>query len=261
MTADQILGDFNPHPVSQDYFLNGAVSAFQPKQGYRAGMDAVFLASAVRPKPGEHVLEAGMGVGVPSLCLAHRMPKISITGIEQSQFYSQLAQKNIMENNCNGRVQVICTDFHVAIRGGGVLAGQLEGFDHAFANPPFYDEDRGSQSSLDLRRAARNMPAKDLLYWVKALAALVRPGGTVTLIHRPEHLHSLLTACGRTLGNVQIAPLYPRVGASASRIIFQATKGSGAPLKLWQGLVLHSEDNQYTAGADRILRHADAFPW
>ena len=43
--------------LSQDSFLNGRVTLFQPERGYRAAIDPVFLAACIPACPGEKVLE------------------------------------------------------------------------------------------------------------------------------------------------------------------------------------------------------------
>ena len=46
---------------TEDHLLNGRVALRQPRQGFRAGLDAVLLAAFIPAKPGEAVLEAGPG--------------------------------------------------------------------------------------------------------------------------------------------------------------------------------------------------------
>jgi len=62
-----------------DDFLGGRVSVVQPQAGHRAGSDAVWLAAAVAALAGEHVLDAGAGVGVAGLCLLARIPEVRVT--------------------------------------------------------------------------------------------------------------------------------------------------------------------------------------
>ncbi|MEO0665427.1 MAG: methyltransferase, partial [Pseudomonadota bacterium] len=70
-----------------DAFLGGRVKAWQPRHGYRAGVDAVLLAAACPAKAGESVLELGCGVGVASLCLAARTGAVP-TGVEIQPAYA-----------------------------------------------------------------------------------------------------------------------------------------------------------------------------
>ena len=67
----------------EDYLLDKRVKIFQPDDGYRASVDAVFLSALVgSAAPGERILDIGSGTGAVSLCLAHRFPACEITGLE-----------------------------------------------------------------------------------------------------------------------------------------------------------------------------------
>src|SRR6056297_2259973 len=68
---------------TRDALLGGRVWLRQPARGYRAGVDAVFLAAACPARPGARVLDLGCGVGAAALCLAARVPDLAITGVER----------------------------------------------------------------------------------------------------------------------------------------------------------------------------------
>ena len=78
--------------------------------------------------------------------------------------------------------------------------------------------------------------------------------GTVTIVHRAETLGKLLTFMEPKFGDIRIAPLYARVGSAASRVIVQGVKGSKAPMMLLPGMILHTEDNNFTPDAEAVLR-------
>src|SRR5690242_10913614 len=59
--------------LTDDEFLGGRVKLWQPKDGFRAGLDSVMLAAAVQVKPGARVCDLGVGVGTASVCLAARV--------------------------------------------------------------------------------------------------------------------------------------------------------------------------------------------
>ena len=69
--------------LTHDAFLGGKLQLLQPKNGYRAGVDPVFLAATVNAKEGETVLDLGCGVGAAALCLGTRIPSLKLTGVER----------------------------------------------------------------------------------------------------------------------------------------------------------------------------------
>jgi tRNA1(Val) A37 N6-methylase TrmN6 len=89
---------------------------------------------------------------------------------------------------------------------------------------------------------------------------MLQPRGSVTVVHRADSLGQLLDGMQNRFGDIRIAPLFPRRGTPASRILVQAIKGSKAPLQILPGIVLHDEGNGFTPDADAVLRGGAAFP-
>ena len=69
----------------------------------------------------------------------------------------------------------------------------------------------------------------------------------------------LFAAMEGRFGDIRIAPLYPRGGAPASRVIVQGVKDSRAPLQILPGLVLHEAGTRFTPEAEEILRDGTAW--
>ena len=61
-------------------------------------------------------------------------------------------------------------------------------------------------------------------------------------------------------GDIAVAPLFPRAGFAATRIIVQGVKGSRAPTQLLPGLVLHGDDGKFSPSAEAVLRDGAAWP-
>lgn len=233
--------------VTEDRLLDGKVRLLQPEAGYRAAIDPVLLAAAVAAAAGERVLDAGSGAGAASLCLAWRCPDISIKGIEFDPQAVALARRNIALNELTGRVEAILGSIAApppALAGGG--------FDQAMANPPYQAD--GTRPADPGRAAAHIEGDLGLAEWVLACLALLRPKGTLTLIHRADRLDALLTALHGKAGEVAILPLWPMDGRPAKRVLVRARKGVRGPASLLPGLVLHRADGRYTPAAEAILR-------
>ncbi len=250
---------------TEDAFLDGQLHILQPRKGFRAGIDSVMLAAAVPARAGERVFEAGSGPGVAALCLLKRVADVCLTGVERNPQYAALAMENARRNGLGQRATFIAGDALLAGKASGPpqLVKAAGGFHHAFANPPFHQA-RAAQISPDAGKAAAHVqgPATTLADWVRALARMVRPKGTVTLILPATALPTLLGAMQAAhLGGIRVAPLWPRTGQPASRIIVQGRRNVKTPARLLPGLVLHDAANAFTEEAENILRHAAAFDW
>ena len=254
--------------LTSDAFLGGALEILQPANGYRAGLDAVLLAAACGAGAGEaaHVLDAGAGVGVAGLCVARRIADAHVTLVEREPVLAGIARENVVRNKLTERVQIVELD--IATGGAGFhRAGEIDagiragGFSHVIANPPYFAEGRGTRPPGDLKAAAHQMADGALDQWCRFLTTASAGDGLVTIIHRAEALGALLDGLDRRFGALRVLPLYPRTGAEAHRVIVQGRKGSRAPLKLLQGLVLHGAGNAFVPAIDAVLRDGAALDW
>lgn len=247
----------NPAPeTTRDAFLDGRLTIKQPASGPRTAIDALFLAAAVPAIAGkkQRVLEAGAGTGVASLALCARVGDAQLTGVEVQPGLAALARENARLNNFSERCRIIEADImapaHVLEDAGLVR----ESFDHVAANPPFYASGQHREAADPQVARAYGAKPGDLEKWVRFLAAMAAPRATMTMIHRAEMLGELLALFEGRFGALAVYPLFAREGAPAKRILVQGIKGSRAPVELFQGLILHKPDGDYTETADGVLR-------
>ena len=242
--------------IREDAFLDGQLKIRQPVKGYRAGADPVFLAAAVPARPGDRVLELGCGVGTAFLCLANRVPDLTICAVEKTASSAELARKNAQ---AAGVKALVCTADLAA------LPPEItsEPFDHVLFNPPFFDRGTGSRSPDASRERARG--AKETVnFWIDVGLKRLRTGGTLTLIHRVPALPETLSGLGMRAGGTTILPLQPRVGREAKLFLLNAIKGSKSNFTLLSPLVLHEgerhekDGESYTDTAKSVLRDGAA---
>lgn len=246
-----------PQGVTRDAFLGGRLTILQPQQGPRAGSDAVMLAAAIPAQEGrgESLLEAGMGAGVVALALAHRIGDARVAGIEIQPDLVALARENVRLNDLESRVTVLQGDVTGPFSHFEDLRLSPASFDHVAANPPFHDAGRARPAQSVAKQRAHMLGEGELEQWIRFLAAMAAPHGTLSLIHRADALGTLLPLLERRFGGLIVFPLFPRRGEAATRIILQAVKGSRAPLRIARGLVLHEASGGFTPEAENILRH------
>lgn len=235
-----------------DDFLGGDLRIWQPRDGYRAGVDPVFLAASIPAQAGQTVLDLGCGAFVAGLCLARRVPGIDLTGLERHPTYAELAIRNAAENGVTATV--VSGDL-------ASMPAELRNrqFDHVLANPPYFDRGRGKSAGNVLREAALGEETR-LDLWVKHATKRTRPGGLVTIIQRAERLPELMTAAHAYLGSLEVLPLLPREGRAARLMLVRGRPGGKAAFRLHAGLVLHegathvSDGEDYTPQISRVLR-------
>jgi len=245
---------FADDALTQDAFLNGRVMASQPRDGYRAATDPVFLAASVPARAGQNVLELGCGAGVASLCLAARIGGLTLAGVEVQRPYADLARRNAAANS------VDMTVFDADLT---ALPAPLRDrrFDQVIANPPYYGAHGPSSRDAGRDRALRE--ETPLSAWVDVALRRVRDGGYVTFIHLSARLPDLLAGF-RARASVTVLPLAARATRPARRVIVQARKGGRAPFVLLPPLVVHQGDthpgdcDHFTCAARAILRDAAA---
>ncbi len=243
---------FSDDQLSRDAFLCGRLHLWQPRKGYRAATDPVLLAAACPAEPGQSVLDLGCGAGAAVLCLATRVPGLTLYGLELQEAYATLARRNAAENGIA---------LHVETGDLATMPAVLKlGFDHVIANPPYYPRS-GSPSPIAARDTALRAETP-LADWVAAASRRLKPGGWLTLIAGADSLPDLLASLGPGLGSASVLPLAPRQGQPALRILLRARKTGRAAFRLLAPLVIHTGDvhdgdrESYTAQAQAVLRDA-----
>ena len=235
-----------------DAFLSGQLTVEQPKSGYRAATDPVFLAASITAKPNQTVLDVGCGVGVASLCLGTRIPDLSITGLEVQTEYAALAAKNAVSNEID--LDVVAGDLFDMPK-----ALKNHSFDIVITNPPYFDLESGTVAS-DAGKAIANSAEFSTSDWARACLKRLRPKGWIYIIQTTSQLPQILSALVEQTGDIRIKPIASREQRAAKRVIVAARKGSAAPMQLLAPFVVHQglehvvDGSDYSKDAENILR-------
>jgi tRNA1(Val) A37 N6-methylase TrmN6 len=245
--------------LSCDAFLGGRLQIWQPRRGYRAGVDPVLLAASVPARAGQAVLELGCGVGVASLCLAARVPGLSLTGVEIQPGYAELARRNAAA--AGAALEVVTADLTA------LPAGlRQRRFDHVIANPPYFQRAQ-STPATDAGREMALGEGTALALWIAVAARRVADGGHVTVIQRAERLPELIALMTAHLGSVEVMPLAPRRGRAAQLVLIRGRKGGRAAFRLCDPVLMHAgavhdgDRDSYAPLVASVLREGAALPF
>lgn len=237
-----------------DAFHFGEFYVVQPKgRGHRSGMDAMLLASMVADTGAIDVADLGAGAGAAGMGVASRITGARVTLVERSADMADYARKS-MAHQRNARIapRLSLVEADVTLKGKArVEAGLADDiFDHVIMNPPF--NHAGDRRAPDGLKAEAHAMDGDLFEdWIRTAGAIMKPGGQLSLIARPESVGAIMAACGRRFGGIEVTFVHPREGESAIRLLASAIKGSRARAIVRAPLYMHPE------GSHRFLPDVD----
>lgn len=249
-----------PDTLTEDAFLGDRLTILQPRQGYRAGVDAVLLAAAAPVAAGraQSLVDCGAGAGTVGLCVAVRCPDARVTLVEREPDLIEIATRNIDTNGLASRCQVVAGDVTANALLPSAPRLEPDSIDHALANPPYHATGGGTPPPDRLKSASHTMPADALDLWLRFMTRIVKPGGSATMIHKADQLDRVLAAFGGRFGGLRVLPIHAYPDEPAIRVIVQGTKGSRAGILLLPGLILHNPDRSFRALPKAIFRDGAA---
>ncbi len=230
--------------VTEGHLLGGRLIYRQPANGFRSGIEPVFLAASVPARAGEHVLEAGTGAGAALLCLNARVPEVCGTGAESDPAMARLAAENAGANGFGG-IDIIPDPIETAFL--------RHIFDHAIANPPYHPPS-GTASPVASRETAKRGSDELTARWIGRLSGVLRDRGTLTLIVPGAMIPASLAAMAENRCPCTVLfPLWPKLGRAAKLVLLRGVRNARSPLRMSAGLVLHNPDGSFTDEAMQIL--------
>lgn len=253
------MSGFADHDLTRNAFLGGRLHLWQPRRGYRAGVDPVLLAAAVPARAGQAVLDLGCGAGAAALCLGARVPGLRLTGVERQPAYADLARRNGAENGI--ALEVVTADL-------SDLPPDLRqrSFDHVIANPPYFRAGAHTGARDAGRRAALGEETS-LDRWIEVAARRLASRGYLHMIQRAERLPDMLAGCAGRLGSVEVLPLAARPGRAPELVILRARKGGRAAFRLHAPVIMHQgaqhlgDREHYTPEILAVQRDGAPLPW
>jgi tRNA1(Val) A37 N6-methylase TrmN6 len=160
----------------------------------------------------------------------------------QERIYD-MAFRSIQYNGLEHRLSVIRGDLNDMPN---VLGNA--GFDVVTCNPPYFptpsETEYNENPHLAIARHEIYCTLEDV---VRVSSTLVRHGGKVAFVHRPERLLDIVTL----MRQYKIEPkrmrlVYPKAGKEANTLLVEGTKYGKAGLKILPPLYVYKENNEYT---------------
>ena len=236
--------------VTFDSLFSGAIKLLQHRRGYRFSVDAPILASFVRLKRGERVVDLGTGNGVILLILARRFPQAGeMVGVEIQEGLAELASRNVELNGLGGLIRVLHGDIRECRR----LFGP-ESFDVVVSNPPYYPLGRGRINPEDERAIARHEVMATVGDVVEASRYLLKGGGRVYYVYPARRAVTLLAEMRRrSIEPKRMRWVHPFPAKGAEMVLVEGVKGAKEGLEVEPPLVVQDAEGGYTEEMERVL--------
>ncbi|WP_240633494.1 tRNA1(Val) (adenine(37)-N6)-methyltransferase [Paenibacillus montanisoli] len=230
-----------------DDLLTHQLHIIQSREVFSFSMDAVLLARFAAVPPRGKILDLCTGNGVIPLLLTTRT-KAAIDAVEIQPRLADMARRSVKVNGLEERIHIYegdLRDFHKQV-GHGM-------YDAVTVNPPYMPPGTGDQNENEhfaMARHERNGTLDDI---VAACARLVRTGGRVAMVHRPNRLVELLETFRKwKLEPKRIRFVHPHAGAEANMVLIEAARDGKPDVKLLPPMIVYNEQRQYNEELMRI---------
>ncbi|MNC16978.1 tRNA1(Val) (adenine(37)-N6)-methyltransferase [compost metagenome] len=223
-----------------DDLLTHDLRIIQSDEVFSFSMDAVLLARFASIPPRGRVLDLCTGNGVIPMLLTTRT-KASIEGIEIQPRLADMARRSVAMNSLEERVTIHEGDLRElhTVAGYGV-------YDAITVNPPYMPLN-GSDLKLNTHQAmARHEIGCTLEEVIQACVRLVRTGGKVSMVHKPQRLVDIISLMRQyRLEPKLIRFVHPRAHLEANMVLIEAARDGKPEVRLQPALIVCNEDNQY----------------
>jgi len=229
-------------------FLEGSIIVYQPKKGFRFGIDSILLAHFLNLKPRDLVLEVGAGSGIISLIALKRFPKAKIFALELESIFIECLKRNILENKLQEKLFIIKGDIKTSLFKSGI-------FDVIFSNPPYFKSRSGRKSPYEIENIARRDVEFELDEFLKKVSSLLKNKGKFYLVFTALRLAELIYLLKKNKLEPKLLRLvYSYPGSEAKLVLLLAVKNAKEEIRILSPLYIYdSPKGNYTEEVKNML--------
>ena len=226
----------------------------QDNEMFNFSLDSVLLANFVTiNKKAKKILDIGCGNAPIPLILSQKT-NAQITGIEIQKEVSQMAEESVKLNNKEKQIIIINDDIKEYKK-----KTQNESYDTITCNPPYFEiKEKSKLNKNDYKTTARheiNLTLEDLL---KCARKLLKNGGNLAIVHRPERLIDILLAMRKyNIEPKKIRLIYPKKDKEANILLIEGKKNGNKGIKILPPLYTHNNDGSYTNEIKKYFKWDD----
>lgn len=206
------------------------------------GMDAVLLSGFVHVKDGAHILDMCTGTGIIPILLSAKTKASKIDALEIQEDSAEMATRSVLLNDLSDKLKVVTGDVKEAAQ----IFGKAK-FDAVTCNPPYMIGQHGLKNPNSAMAIARHEVLCTFEDITQNAAAVLKPGGSFFLVHRPFRLAEII----ETLHKYKLEPkrmqlVYPFVDKEPNMVLIEAVRGGKSRLTVEKPLIIYKSPGVYT---------------
>ena len=204
----------------------GHIKLIQDPDEFCYGTDAVLLARFAKLQKDLKIADLCTGNGAVAFMVHALYNPQHVVGVDINKHEIDLALETARLNGLSQGFDFIADDVLN-------LKNRLnfESFDAITINPPYQEKGRGISGISDAKHAARFETTADLSDFFETSAYLLKPKGSLTMVHRPSRLVDILSlARERRLEAKRLQMVAPYPGDAANIVLIQFVKDGGHEL-------------------------------
>ena len=210
----------------------------QNKDLYTFTGDSVVLANFVDIKAKDKCVEIGAGSGVISILLTAKTPVQNIKAFELQPSMADLAKKNVLLNDLDDKIEVICDD----VKNFGKYIEKAS-VDVVFSNPPYMKS--GLEQKEDVRAIARHDKTLPIEMLCSSTSQMLKMGGKFYVVYTAERTAELVVTLAKN--NLEPKRMFFTENGKGRvvLVVIEAVKGGKKGVKVLPQLTTNDMDGKY----------------
>lgn len=241
--------ELKPNERIDDLHRKG-LKIIQNRKVFSFTMDSVLLSAFAGVQKNHRVVDLGTGTGVLPLLIAGRKEVKEVIGLEIQDTLFDMAKRSVQLNKLEN-IKIVQGDIKEAAESLGI-----ESFDMVVSNPPYMKGNRGEINLLDTKAIARHEILCSLEDVVSNAAKLVKYGGKVAFVHRPERLVDIFGMMRKyNVEPKRMRLVQPRASKEANIVLVEGIKGGKPGLITLPTLAIYDDSGKYTKEVEELYNN------
>jgi len=218
------------------------IPLYQPKKGYRYGIDSLLLARFADLRATDRVCDLGSGVGILALWAITKRHVSHAVAIEVQQPLAELALKNAELLGVKNRLEVFTENWK---RVKSFL--KPHSFQVVISNPPYRKANTGKAPPDRSKAIAKHEIEGGMPDLIAAAGYLMKRSGRFCVMYPPLRLEELVQELVKAKFKIQrMGYIHPYRDRSATLVMVEAVRSMPRELRVESPIVVYRDPDHYT---------------